>query len=176
MLIFAFMNWNFHHLLPADFAPQSRVWIYQSSRLLTLSEALEAETLIDEFVSGWKSHGADVKAFGTLFFGRFIVLMTDETQTGVSGCSTDSSVRFIKQMEQQFQVQLFDRLTLAFIINDKVELLPLSQLQYAFNNGFIKPDTLYFNNVVLTKSEMEQNWIIPIQESWLANKIIVKAS
>jgi hypothetical protein len=167
------MNWNFHHLLPSDFAPYSRVWIYQANRLLSLSEALEAETLIDDFVANWKSHGADVKGFGTLLFGQFIVLMSDETETGVSGCSTDSSVRFIKEMEQQFNLQLFDRLSLAFIVKDKIQLLPLSQLKYAIDNGFIEPDTLYFNNVVLTKNEMEQRWIIPLRESWLANKIII---
>jgi hypothetical protein len=52
-----------------------------------------------------------------------------------------------------------------------VELLPLSQLQYAFDNGFINGDTLYFNNLVQTKEELESKWIIPVKDSWLARKI-----
>jgi hypothetical protein len=92
-------------------------------------------------------------------------------RTGVSGCSTDSSVRLIKDVEQRFGVHMFDRTTLAFVIKDKVQLLPLSQLQHAFDNGFISADTLYFNNLVQTKVELETNWIVPIKDSWLTRKI-----
>lgn len=90
------MNLNFRHLLPEDFAPDSRIWIYQSSRLFSVPEALQVETLLDDFAQGWKSHGTPVKGFGTLLFGQFAILMADERATGVSGCSTDSSVRLIK--------------------------------------------------------------------------------
>lgn len=162
---------EFTHLLPADFAPDSRVWIYQSSRRFMMSEALEIEDILNDFTSSWKAHGAPVKGFATLFFGQFIVLMADETATGVSGCSTDSSVRVIKTIEQKFNVLLFDRLSLAFIIKDKVQLLPLSQLQYAVDNQFINSDTVYFNNLVATKSAMENNWLVPVKSSWLAAKI-----
>ncbi|MFM2139386.1 MAG: hypothetical protein RJA57_1693, partial [Bacteroidota bacterium] len=95
----------------------------------------------------------------------------DERATGVSGCSTDSSVRFIKELEQEFSVHLFDRTTLAFVIKDTLQLLPLSQLDYAVRNGFIGSDTLFFNNVVQTKAELETDWLIPVGKSWLAKKI-----
>jgi hypothetical protein len=65
---------------------------------------------------------------------------------------------------------------LAFLVKDKVELLPLSHLQHAFDNGFIVNDTLYFNNLVLTKKELETKWIVPVKESWLANKISLSKS
>lgn len=122
------MNINFKEQIPADFLPSSRVWIYQCSRLFFLSEALQIEEILEQFVSSWKSHGATVKGYGNLFFGQFIVLMADESAAGVSGCSTDSSVHVIKEIEKLFKVDLFDRQSLAFIIKDKVQLLPLSQL------------------------------------------------
>ena len=162
---------QYRDLLPEDFSPASRVWIYQSSRRFTMSEALEIEELLLQFVVSWNSHGAPVKGYANLFFGQFIVLMADETATGVSGCSTDSSVRLIKQIETTFHVHLFDRLSLAFIIKDKIELLPLSQLQYALDNRFITPDTMYFNNLAATKEELEHKWIVPVKESWLTAKI-----
>lgn len=165
------MNFAYQHLLPEDFSPESKVWIYQSSRLFNLSEALEIETRLDQFTKNWLSHGAPVKGAGFLFFGQFIIFMADEKATGVSGCSTDSSVRLIKDIEQKFSVHLFDRTTLAFIIKDKTELLPLTQLVYAFENGFLTPDTLYFNNMVLTKDALLKNWIIPVKQSWLAGKL-----
>ena len=165
------MNLDFIYLLDGNFHPGSRVWIYQSSRLFSLGEALELEKTLHDFTAGWQTHGAPVKGAAYLFFGQFIILMADETATGVSGCSTDSSVRLIKDLEQRFSVSLFDRLSLAFVVKDKVELLPLSQLPYAVENGFINGDTLYFNNLVQTKQELENNWIIPVKESWLAQKV-----
>jgi hypothetical protein len=169
------MNLDYKHLLPEDFDAGSRVWVYQSSRLFSLSEALEIETLMEQFVSQWNSHGSPVKGYANLFFGQFVILMADETASGVSGCSTDSSVRLIKQFETRFNVNMFDRQMLAFVVKDKIQLLPLSQLNYAAENNFITPDTLYFNNLVQTKLELENNWIIPVKDSWLAKRLPLKA-
>jgi hypothetical protein len=165
------MNLNYTSLLPEDFNGRSRVWIYQASRLLTMGEALDTETMLEEFTSKWQTHGAPVKGFAALLFGQFVIIMADETATGVSGCSTDSSVRVIKEMEQRFGLNMFDRTTLAFVIKDKVQLLPLSQLQYAFDNGFITADTLYFNNLVQTKTALESQWLIPVKNSWLQQRL-----
>ena len=169
------MNLDFHDHIPADFADSSRVWIYQSSRLFLISEALELEDILKEFTVNWKSHGDEVKGYANLFFGQFIVLMADESATGVSGCSTDSSVRLIKTIEERFNVQLFDRQSLAFIIKERVQLLPLSQLNYAIENNFIDGDTLYFNNTVLNKKELFEKWIIPVKDSWLAKKLKIES-
>ena len=165
------MNLEYNSLLPKDFSNNSRVWIYQSDRLFSIGEALEIEELLKEFTSGWMSHGIPVKGFASLLFGRFIILMADEEATGVSGCSTDSSVRLMKEIENRYSVNLFERTTLAFVVKDKVQLLPLSQLSYAFQNQFIDAGTLYFNSIVQTKKEMVDAWIIPANESWLAKRI-----
>jgi hypothetical protein len=165
------MNLDFKEHIPEDFNDNSRVWIYQSSRLFFISEALEMEAMLNDFTAGWASHGAPVKGFANLLFGQFIVLMADETATSVGGCSTDSSVRLIKSIEEKYKVQMFDRQTLAFVVKEKIQLLPLSQLDYAVENNFINADTLYFNNTVLTKKGLLEKWIIPVKESWLAKRI-----
>lgn len=165
------MNVEYTHLLPEDFSDASRVWIYQSNRIFRLSEALELEVLLENFAKEWTSHGALVKGYANLFFGQFIILMADESDAMVSGCSTDGSVRLMKEIESRFQVDLFNRNALAFLIKDKVELLPMTQLQYAFQNNFIHSDTPYFNNLVLNKKELQTSWIIPVKESWLAKKL-----
>ncbi|MBS1667027.1 MAG: hypothetical protein JST58_06610 [Bacteroidetes bacterium] len=165
------MNLNYQELLPADFDKNSKVWIYQSNRLFSFSEALQIEEILNGFTKNWLSHGAPVKGYGNLFFGQFIILMADESATTVGGCSTDSSVHVIKQIEQQFKVNLFDRQLLAFLVKDKIQLVPISQLNYAIENHFIDEDTLYFNNTVLTKKELESNWMVPVRKSWLAKKI-----
>ncbi|MFZ4770728.1 MAG: hypothetical protein ACOYLO_11165, partial [Ferruginibacter sp.] len=102
------MDLDLQQHLSEDFNPESKVWIYQSSRLFFISEALEMETLLQDFVNNWKSHGAQVKGFANLFFGRFIVIMADETSTGVGGCSTDSSVHMIQEIERKYNVDMFN--------------------------------------------------------------------
>lgn len=166
------MNAHHNDLLPEDFAGTSRVWIYQSPRLFFMSEALQIEEMLEAFVRDWQSHGTPVKGYANLFYGQFIVLMADETAAGVSGCSTDSSVRLIKEIEQRFGINLFDRLMLAFRIDEKVQMVPLSQLSYALENGFVDGETLYFNNTVQTKAELEEKWLMPLKDSWLSSRYL----
>jgi len=165
------MNLEFKYLLPQNLSSHSRVWIYQSSKTFAISEALEIEDLLNEFCSNWQSHGAEVTAYGNLFFGQFLVLISDEKEVAVSGCSTDSSVRFVKDLGNRFTVDFFNRTNLAFFVKDKIQLLPLAQAQYALENSFINSETLFFNNMVQTLEELERAWIIPLKESWLAKKL-----
>jgi len=169
-------DFNFQQHLPPDFNENSKVWVYQSSRMFFISEALELEDMLKEFVKNWKSHGATVKGYANLFFGRFIIFMADESGTGVSGCSTDSSVRLIKEIEKMFKVEMFDRQSLAFIVKDKIELIPFAQFNYAVENNFINEETLYFNNTVVSKKDLEANWIIPLKQSWLNKQLGINNS
>ena len=165
------MNFDYQQHIPEDFHPSSRVWIYQSSRLFLISEALQIEDLLNAFVLEWNTHGTPVKGYANLLFGQFIVIMADETAAGVSGCSTDSSVRLIKQVEEIFKVDMFNRQNLAFIVKEKIQTIPLPQFNYALENGFINADTIYFNNLVANKDALLHNWMIPVKDSWLAKKI-----
>jgi hypothetical protein len=162
------MNTDFRVLLPEDFNNNSRVWIYQSNRMFTLHEAFQIEDMLKAFVSSWHSHGTPVTGYANLFFGQFIVLIADETKSGVSGCSTDSSVRMIKDIEQMFNVNMFDRLLLGFIVKERVQMIPMAQLYYALENNFIEPSTLYFNNTVPDLEQLKDKWLIPLKESWLS--------
>jgi hypothetical protein len=161
--------------LPAGFDSGSRVWIYQGHRPFTALEAAETRHLLDSFVHNWQSHGAPVKGYGGIFYNQFILLMADETASGVSGCSTDSSVRLIRQIEQQTDIRLFDRLDLAFYIDGKVELITMGQFPQALKTGRISAESLYFNNTVPTKEELESAWLIPLKDSWLGERYLAAA-
>lgn len=165
------MNLEYRHLLSKEFSPTSKVWIYQANRILSIGEALDAEALLNDFIPTWESHHKKVAAEGHLFFGQFIILLADEAAVKVGGCSTDSSVRFIKQLGEKYDVDFLNRELLAFYPKDKIELLPYQQVGYAMENGFINSETLYFNNLVATKEELETKWIVPVKESWLKNKL-----
>jgi hypothetical protein len=165
------MNINFQDLIPKEFNENSRVWVYQSSRAFSVSETLEIENLLQNFSKQWCSHGDSVLGYANLFFGQFIIIMADETKIKVGGCSTDSSVRMIKNLEQDYNVELLDRQMLAFIIKERIQLVPLEDLNFAIENNSVNMDTLYFNNTILTKKELLSKWIIPVRDSWLAGRI-----
>jgi hypothetical protein len=166
------MNINFQESIPKDFNESSHVWIYQSNRVFDANEEQQINELLKNFISDWKSHGVPVKGYASLFFGQFIILIADESASGiVGGCSTDTSVRLMKHIEKDFEVDLFDRQMLAFVLDKSVQLLPLSQVNSFLEDAVITTNTLYFNNTILTKEELLNNWIIPVKKSWLAKRI-----
>ena len=165
------MNIHFQDLIPKDFNDNSHVWIYQSNRVFTFPEAVKIEEQLKDFAANWKSHGTPIKGYGNLLFGQFVIFMADETASGVSGCSTDSSVRLIKNIEKDFEVDIFDRQMLAFVVNEKIQMIPLSQVNHLLEEGVITASTLYFNNTILTKKELLKSWIIPVKNSWLAKRV-----
>ncbi len=158
-------------LIPADFADQSRVWIYQSSRPFIEKEQKEIDEQLFQFYTQWLAHGEPVKGWAKLLFNQFIVVMADETGTHVSGCSTDGMVRIVKSLERQYDVNFFDRMTVTFLIKGKAEMLPFGQVQYAVDKGYMDADTLTFNNIATNKKELLESWLVPMKQSWLGNRV-----
>jgi hypothetical protein len=157
--------------LPSDFADDSRVWIFQSNRTFTEQEVLEIDEQLLNFYAQWTSHGATVMGWAKSVLHYFIIVVADETASGVSGCSTDGMVRLMKSIERQYNITLFDRLQLSFLVKNKVQTLPMQQVQYALDNNYIQQDTLLFNNTVLTKEQLYTQWLIPINKSWLWQRL-----
>ncbi len=162
---------NIAEMLPADFDNKSKVWIYQSTRPFTEEQAREIDEQILQFTSQWQVHGKPAKGWGKLLFNRFVVMMADETFEAISGCSTDSMVRIVKSIERQYDCNLFDRLSITFLVKGKAEVLPMNQVQFALDKGYINADTLLFNNLVSTKREMQDQWLQPLSQSWMASKL-----
>jgi hypothetical protein len=97
------MTTSIHNRLPLH----STTWVYQSSRLFTETEAVEIAQRAKQFAAQWTAHKVGVAGDGDLLYNLFVVLMADEDVTGVSGCSIDSSVHFIKSLEKDYGVSFF---------------------------------------------------------------------
>ena len=69
-------------------------------------------------------------------------------------------------------IRFFDRLNLAFYIDRQVRLIPLTQLPEALGAGTITTDTLYFDNTIRTKEELESKWPIRLKDSWLGTRYL----
>jgi hypothetical protein len=97
-------------MLLADFHPESRVWVYQADRFLSETEVHWLDEQIEAFTKEWASHGSQLKASGTVVDSIFVVLSVNADESAASGCSIDSSVRFIKQAGAELNVDFFNRL------------------------------------------------------------------
>jgi hypothetical protein len=166
------MELHLEKIIPEHFADNSRVWIYQADRPFLDSQIIEVEEQLQNFYTQWQSHGTPVKGWAKCIYKQFIVVLADVAHMGIGGCSTDSMVRIIKSFERQYGIVLFDRLTLTFLINEKVEPMPMQQINYALQKGFIETDSLLFNNLVETKRQLINEWLVPLNKSWIWNRIV----
>ena len=157
-----------HKHLFTNLPDNSRIWIYQSSRELTEQEAQQASALIKEFVQQWTSHSEKVVADGAIVYNRFIVLVADESFVTLGGCSIDSSMKVMRQLEQQFNIALFDRLIVAYRENDAVKTASQAAFQNLFEQGAVNRDTIVFNNLVSTLKDFREKWETPLAKSWHA--------
>jgi hypothetical protein len=148
------------------FPPETRVWIYQSNK--PFSEAMQPELRqhVDQFAQHWVSHNQQLRAHGDVLHGRFILLAVDESQAGASGCSIDKSVHFLQQLGGTLRVDLFDRMTFAWMENDEVKTANSEEFAELYREGKINDETLVFDNLVKTKLELEENWLKPLNKSW----------
>jgi hypothetical protein len=148
------------------FSPQSKVWIYQSNRRFTDAEAEEIQQKLDAFTTQWTAHGHQLKAKAEIPYQFFIVLIVDQDAASATGCSIDASVRVIKEIEQAYHVDLFDRFNIAYKIDDQVFVNTKEDFETLVSIKKITVDTIVFNNLVQTLEEYQQKWEVPLENSW----------
>jgi hypothetical protein len=146
----------------------SRVWIYQSSRFFTPEETGLIQHKIDDFVASWHAHNVPLSAQIMIKHGLFIVIAVDEMVAKASGCSIDKSVRLIKDLENELNLALTGRTSVAYFdAENKIQLVHFHELKEKLQNRTIDENLNMFNNLVSTLDDMKARWVIPIKDSWL---------
>ena len=147
----------------SEIANSSRVWVYQSDRSLSDKEVVFIQQKLLAFFNDWKAHQAHLKSSYKVLLNRFIILLVDEEQKNASGCSIDSSVNVIKEIESEFGIDLFNRTLIAFEQEGEIFTLSIAEFKKV-----VKADTVVFNNLVTTKTDLEENWKTVASNSWHA--------
>lgn len=165
------MTTTIHDLLPAspaftEMPPQTRIWIYQANREIPVEMYPVIKDVLKRFAESWTSHNKQLHAYADLLHNRFLILAVDESRAGASGCSIDTSVRFIRQLGEQLKVDFFDRLNLAWLENGEIKTASMEDFIQLFFEGKITTDTLVFDNLVNNKADLEKGWIKPLGKSW----------
>ena len=141
-------------------ASDSRVWVYQSNRPFSENEKVQLTEAFKVFVDSWAAHGSKLVADATIIGDYFVVLAVDEKIAMASGCSIDSSVKFIKSIGQQFNIDFFNRLKLVVQKENETKMISFSDLgQYE--------DWKIYNTLVNTIDLLNTSFLIPVNESEL---------
>lgn len=154
--------------VPFDELPDhSRIWIYQANRPFTADELKFAKAQLRSFCDSWVAHAHPLKTSFSIEYNQFVIFATDEDYLLPSGCSIDSSVRALKDLQQRLGLDLFDRTRIAFLNGDAVVTHPLARLKALFESGELNKDTVTFNNLIPSRGDLSRAWKTPVEKTWL---------
>lgn len=146
---------------------QARVWIYQADRAVSAEEKSQITANLEGFLGQWAAHGSALQAAGGILYDHFLVICIDESFQMASGCSIDSSVRFVQELGQRLGIDFFKRTNLAFELENGINLVEMPKLKAAIEAGQVKADSLFFDNNIQSKGQLESQWRVKASESWL---------
>lgn len=144
----------------------SRVWIYQSEREFTQEEINFISERAIGFVKQWTKHGSDLQGSFTIKYNQFLVLAVDEGFNNVSGCSIDSSVRFVQELEKALQVDMMNKMNISFKDGENINIVKMTAFKEFAKARKITAETIVFNNMITTKEELETKWEVAANDSW----------
>ena len=145
---------------------ESRVWIYQSNRIFTNNELNYIRAYSYDFLKKWTAHGSDLQAGIDIPYDRFIVIGLNESIKSATGCSIDSSVRFIQTIESKFNLVLLDKMNVTYRVNNNIDYTQLKNFISMAKKKLIHEDVIVFNNLVVNKKEYRTQWEVPASSSW----------
>lgn len=160
--------------IPFEMMPDnSRIWIYQADRQFSPKETEFVKHNTDAFLNEWAAHGAGLNASSTILYNQFLVIAVDEAVVKASGCSIDKQFHFVQALGKELLINFMDRSIIAFL--DQKELSAegeiftanMSDIKKHVAEGVINTDTLTFNNLIETKAQLKNRWIVSASESWL---------
>ena len=159
-----------------ELADRARIWIYQAERKLSEQEQHEILRSSKAFIAEWAAHGQDLKASAAIEYDQFLIIAADENFNSASGCSIDSSVHFVQGIARKHQIDFFDRMKLGFLLKDEVKLISINNIKDHIGSGDIDSDSLFFQNTITTKGQLDSEWLVKAGESWLKRYFKVQES
>tara|TARA_B000000475_G_scaffold252802_1_gene230687 strand:- start:277 stop:765 length:489 start_codon:yes stop_codon:yes gene_type:complete len=144
---------------------KSRIWVFQSKDQLDESTYNSIKKKISVFLENWKSHQKSFDSSFIIKYKTFIVVAADETNL-VSGCSIDSLINFVKSIEDEFEINLLDKLDVKYKIGNDINTANLNDFKKICKNIDINDKLIVFNNLVKNIDDFEKKWEVDIRKSW----------
>jgi len=145
---------------------EAKVWVYPSSRKFYTNEIEGLEKKIKTFLENWKSDDENFKTSYQFLYNRFIVLFAEDQNSVLTNSDVDASVSFILGLQQEYEVELLDKMNACFKQGEFVQYKELKDFKKLIKNKAITAKSIIFDNLITTKVDFDNNWEIPIEESW----------
>jgi hypothetical protein len=150
-----------------------RIWIYTISQLLPEEQLQQLTQRCQDFVSTWTAHEVSLDATFELYKNRLLIFKVNEANYNASGCSIDKQVRLVKELEQQFSVELLNRLLVAYEKQDEVRVVKTAEIAGLLNDGTINEQTVVFDNTITQSSDLATNWKKPLKDTYLSRYLVL---
>jgi hypothetical protein len=144
-----------------------KVWIYVLSRELDPSEIEQLTFNCKNFVDSWTAHEQKLNAHFEIYKSRLLIFRVDESAYNASGCSIDKLLRFVKEQETQFNLELLNRLLVVLDVDGAVLITHSSKIKDLLATKAINGDTLVYDTAV-SSSELLKEWKKPLKYTWLS--------
>ena len=144
----------------------SRVWVYSSNRKFIQKEIISIRKDLENFLSNWTSHNQNLETGFELRYDRFIIIAVNQETNNASGCSIDNCFRFIKKLENKYEVDLLDKMNVIYKQDKHLYHKKLNEFISMYKNNLVSLNTIVFNNLVNTVGEYKLKWEVPVKESW----------
>ena len=145
---------------------EAKVWVYPSSRKFYPNEIEGIESKLKDFLESWKSDDENFKASYQFLYNRFIVLFADDENSTLTNSDIDTSVSFILGLQQEYEVELLDKMNACFKQGEYVQYKDLKDFKKLLKNKAVTAKSIIFDNLITTKVDFDNNWEIPLEESW----------
>ncbi|MDX1446270.1 hypothetical protein [Lishizhenia sp.] len=146
-----------------DFPENSRVWLYQTNRALSATEVNYVDEKLKAFTKEWAAHGKQLWATAAIVNPYFVAVVVDESITPPSGCSIDASVKFLKELGAELEVDFFTRMQITVEEEGKIRQIPFQELSTQ-NNA---KELLIYDALVDNLKQLRGQWPLPVKESSL---------
>jgi hypothetical protein len=154
--------------LPFEQMPEySRIWVYQADQPITAAAEQVLRDRLTRFCEGWNTHGNLMPTSFELIANQILILAVDESNLGASGCSIDSSVRTLRELENQLQINLTDQGKISLKQpSGQLKVIPALGVKTRVASGEIDFEAEVINPAVRTKADLINFWQ-PVRNSWL---------
>lgn len=146
----------------------SRVWFFGSDRLLNDEEKSSLSIELQEFVSSWKAHGAELVASFEILHDCILIVAVDESVTPPTGCSIDKVFKLLEKQASNW----FNRLLIWRAFCNTAKIYTVDELQLALSTGELDRDTIIINSTVRSLTEVRKSLYISINDSWVYSKLV----
>ena len=143
-----------------------RVIIYPASRPFTAKESKVITEKLYDFLATWAAHGKPLSSSFKIEKNQFIVVCVDEEKEAASGCSIDSLGGVMKEIDQEFQLGLFDRMKASFVENGEIRTMKLQDFRKGLKEGNVSTNIEVFDFSKNTYVAFLSDFLLPLKRSW----------